>query len=98
MIESYTEERIEHGTDRPAPTPGVMQVIYKNGVPYAVDFICPCGCGSSCYTPLKASNREPSWAYSPGPTLTPSIRWTGGCKAHFNITDGKTIIHGDSGK
>ena len=86
--------------------PGEMHVYLLAEEPQAVNFICPCGCGSHCYTPIttKARQRDgqrPMWDFSHGPngpTLTPSIRWTGGCKAHFNITDGKVITHGDSGK
>lgn len=74
--------------------------------PTGVDMLCPCGCGYSFYTPLITPELEGRenlhrWRYLPGsggPTLTPSIRWRGGCKAHFNITDGKVIWHGDSGK
>lgn len=78
----------------------------ENGEVFAVDFRCPCGCGSTCYTPVTDATKgqaktERHWLYSRGPngvTLSPSIRYTGGCKAHFNITDGKAIIHSDSGK
>lgn len=102
MIAEYREERHPFGTDNlpPKPEPGVMWVFVEEGEPVAVDFLCPCGCGSSCYTPLRL-NHPHHWNYAKGtngPTLAPSIRYTGGCKAHFNITDGKTIIHGDSGK
>ena len=86
-----------------------MQVIrMEDGEPYAVDFLCPCGCGNTCYTPLVTKDRPrkngggPKWDFSYGPkgniTLSPSIRWLSGCKAHFNITDGEVKIHGDSGK
>lgn len=72
----------------------------------AVTFRCPCGCGSECYTPVTDATKgqpktERHWLYSRGPngaTLSPSIRYTSGCKAHFNITDGRAEFHGDSGK
>lgn len=101
-ITEYREERHPFGADNLplAPPPGVMWVFMENGVPVSVDFRCPCGCGSSCYTVLRG-NHPQRWDYSlgpNGPTLTPSIRYLGGCKAHFNITDGKVIMHGDSGK
>ena len=107
MIESYVEERHEFGKEElPVPPPGVMYVFYEEDKPVSVSFLCPCGCGSECYTPLLQGNDDPKWVnrrwgYKKGPngpTLTPSIRFTGGCKAHFNITDGKTIVHSDSGK
>jgi hypothetical protein len=102
VITEYREERHEFGNNTLSglPPPGVMWVFMENGEPCSVDFLCPCGCGSSCYTPLRM-NHPHHWNYSKGsngPTLSPSIRYTGGCKAHFNITDGKVIIHGDSGK
>jgi len=82
-----------------------MHVIYKDGTVYAVDMQCPCGCGAGCFTPIIGEHHERNkppgfhaWDYAPGPTLTPSIRYMGGCKAHFNITAGKVIVHGDSGQ
>lgn len=93
-IDHYTEQRFEFGDERPKPVPGVMQVIYQDGEPYAVDFLCPCGCGSGCFTPLVRSDRSrkegeqrPIWDYKPGPILSPSIRYIGGCKSHFNIEE-----------
>lgn len=106
-ILSYTEERHEWGEpSSPAnetPPPGVMFVFYKDGVPVMVDFLCPCGCGSTCPTHLvpPGEDKKPNdrrWNFSAGPTLSPSIRYVGGCKAHFNITNGKTVFHSDSGR
>ncbi len=81
-------------------------MVEQDGAVVAVDFRCPCGCGAECYTPVTdATKGQPKtdrhWLYSrgsSGPTLSPSIHYTGGCKAHFNITDGKVVLHGDSGK
>lgn len=54
-VESYREER--HDYDSAAvpmlPEPGVMWVPICGGRPYAVDFVCPCGCGASCFTAWK---------------------------------------------
>lgn len=74
-----------------------------DGFVEAVTFQCPCGCGRECYTPVTDATRgqlktERHWLYSAGPTLTPSIRYIGGRRAHFNITDGRAVIHGDSGQ
>jgi hypothetical protein len=102
-ITEYREERHAFGeAGLPShPPPGVMWVFMEGDTPVAVNFLCPCGCGAECYTPLEGP-RPHKWAYSKGPnggpTLSPSIRYLGGCKAHFNIEDGKSIIHGDSGK
>lgn len=96
-INIYTEERHEFGgVDPGKPLPGVMQVFYENDSPVMVDFLCPCGCGNTCPTHLvpagqakQANDRH--WNYSPGPTLSPSIRWVSGCMSHFTITGGKVI-------
>jgi hypothetical protein len=87
--------------ERPDPKPGEMHLLRYDDKDHALDFLCPCGCGADCYTPLKASGREPSWSYVPGtngPTVSPSIRYLAGCVAHFTITDGAVEFHGDSGK
>lgn len=103
-IERYTEKRVEFGKADEKLEPGVMLVMVENDVVQAVDFLCPCGCGSECYTPILQPGQQrkkvqrPIWDYSPGPTISPSIRFTGGCKAHFNITNGEVIVHSDSGR
>lgn len=103
MIDSYTEVKCEYGGPDPGkPSPGIMQVFYENEVPAMVDFLCPCGCGRTCPTHLTNANpnlpQGHRWTYCIGPTITPSIRCLSGCKSHFNITDGKAIMHADSGK
>ncbi len=101
-IASYIEEKQQFGGPDPGPPkPGIMQVFYENGIPLMVDFLCPCGCGRTCPTHLITPGQKETdhhWSYKPGPTLSPSIRYLSGCKWHFNITDGKVIVHGDSGK
>ena len=86
--------------------PGVMRVLYVNGIPQMCEYLCPCGCGMPHPTFFPTDNRQRTaerhlWDFSRGPngpTLSPSVRCLGGCKSHYNITDGKVIIHGDSGK
>lgn len=104
-ILAYNETKQPFGTaDSGAkPKPGEWWTFVADGKVVAVSFLCPCGCGSECYTPVTdATAGQPKtarhWLYSAGPTLSPSIRYTGGCKAHFNIENGKTIFHADSGK
>lgn len=100
----YTERMVEFGTDWPDPVVGEMVVVLKDAVPVMVSFVCPCGCGNLCPTHLRYTgyprvNGFPRWDYTPGQvTLSPSIRWTGACKAHFNITNGDPVFHADSGK
>ncbi len=100
-ITSYTVERHEFaGVDPGVPPPGVMFVFVADGKPVMVDFRCPCGCGATVPTHLGLPSPR-HWEYSDGPngpTLSPSIRFTGGCKAHFTITDGRVKMHSDSGK
>lgn len=102
-IESYVEEVHEFGESLEGnPAPGIMWVFQKDGVPELVNFMCPCGCGYTCPTPVNPEDKkEHRWLFSrsaPGVTLSPSIRWLSGCRAHFSITDGKVIMHADSGK
>jgi Family of unknown function (DUF6527) len=99
-ITKYVEERHEFGeADCPNPVPGVMQVFYEDGIPVMVDFLCPCGCGSTCPThlvPPVEKHKGRRWEFYPGPKLVPSVRFTGGCKAHFNIEDGGVVkMHAD---
>ena len=108
MSQTYTEKRIVFGeAPQHKPAVGEMWVLVgPDDSVEAVDFLCPCGCGNSCYTPVTDADKgEPKtvrhWLFSSKDgkvTLSPSIRYTSGCKAHFNITDGKAVIHGDSGK
>jgi hypothetical protein len=104
-IERYSAVRCEYGGPDPGkPGPGVMQVYYLDGRPEMVDFLCPCGCGFTCPTHLVKpgeKHHDHRWEYyedERGPTLVPSIKWTGGCKAHFTITHGVVALAGDSGK
>lgn len=86
--------------------PGIMRVLYVNGGPEMCEHLCPCGCGMPTPTFFPNGKRERTrdrclWDFSKGahgPTLNPSVRHLGGCKSHYNITDGKVIMHGDSGK
>ena len=102
-IFEYKIENVKFGADNlpPEPPSGIMWVFYEGNEVWAVNFMCPCGCGSQTYTPIRKRKHGPAWNFKEdkdGPTITPSIRFIGGCKAHFNITNGKTVFHGDSGQ
>lgn len=101
-ISQYVEQKIDFGkAPQTGPKPGEFWTFVEDGKVMAVNFICPCGCGHECYTPVTLENepkQDRHWVYSAGPTLTPSIRYLSGCKAHFNITNGKPVMHADSGK
>lgn len=104
----YVEVKCSFGGPDPGPPkPGEMQVFCdERDVPLMVDFLCPCGCGRACATHLLEPGqvKKPNdhhWEFERGPngvTLRPSIRWRGGCKAHFFITDGEAKMCADSGK
>ena len=102
-ITEYKEVRcVFGGPDPGVPKLGEMFVFYDDKEPQGAEYLCPCGCGNSVYTPISSAEKPKDphkWQYSnlKGPTISPSVRWICGCKAHFNITDGKVIIHGDSG-
>ncbi len=84
--------------------PGEIWIFHHpdDGKLEAVDFICPCGCGNHVWTPvtpMSEPKQEHHWQFDEKTTTVfPSIRWLSGCKAHFNITNGKVVWHGDSGK
>ena len=111
--ERYVEKKFDADKDGCWPPeaagvlePGVMRVLFVNGVPEMCEYICPCGCGMPCPTYFQTEKRRRTaerhlWDYSSGPngpTLHPSVRHTGGCKWHYNIDDGKVTVHADSGK
>lgn len=114
MITSYKEEAYNATPDGCWPPEscvsvlvgGVMKVLYVDGVADMCEYICPCGCNMPCPTFFTNGGRQRTpdrhlWDFSRGPnspTLSPSVRHTGGCKAHYNITDGRVIMHRDSGK
>lgn len=68
----------------------------------ALYFLCPCK-GHHLCLPLQSSDHKVKWTHAGGEffdsvTITPSVRVLDGCKAHFNITDGKIMLHQDNGQ
>lgn len=110
MISEYVEKKFDADAKGCWPpeavgtlAPGVLRVLYVGGVPEMCEYLCPCGCGSPCPTYFQTARRKRTperhlWDFLPGPTLVPSVRHLSGCRSHYNITDGKVIMHGDSGK
>ena len=96
-IEKYVEVEYVWGEDRPSPQPGEMQVLIRNDEVRAVDFLCPCGCGRSYFTPVTHSEaRRPSpgpiWDYHhAGHMIHPSVNVLSGCKSHFFINLDGTV-------
>lgn len=103
-ILEYETKDVKWGGDFGYPDGNVMFVVKQGDKVRMVDFRCPCGCGHCVPTHVTEEPHNKTdlvWIYSntgAGPSLYPSIRWTGGCKAHFNIEFGKVKFHGDSGK
>lgn len=106
ILEYQVIPKIWGADDGSVPAPGEMFLFFDGGMPMMVDLRCPCGCEMTCPTHLaEPGKKQPGdrhWVLSLDeqnrPTLTPSIRWVNGCKAHFNVTAGRTIFHDDSGK
>lgn len=73
--------------------PGVCYYLQDDGFPWAVTFLCPCGCRETIMVNLVGS--KPVWkAYIFEGNLIklrPSIWRESGCKSHFWITHGKVI-------
>lgn len=63
-------------------------------------FRCPGGCGSRFQLPLNPT-RRPSWSISSDwlnrATLSPSVRQTNACRAHFIVEKGDVHWCSDSG-
>ena|ERR1700676_292447 len=106
-VTEYVEVPKEFGNVNGVPQGNDFWVLQEDGAVVSVNFLCPCGCGRECYTPVTDATKgqlktERHWLFSRGPngrpTLTPSIRYLSGCKTHFNVTEGKVVTHGDSGK
>ena len=107
-ITKYRETIITFGqAPQRSPEPGEWwTMVGDDGAVCAVNFLCPCGCSRQCYTPVTDSTKgqpksERHWLFSrgpDGPTLSPLVRYTSECKWHFNIENGKVVVHGDSGK
>lgn len=100
-IESYRTESIVAWVYDP-PEPGVMLVVREPGdvamhgdaaVPYVACYRCPCGCDQVVHLPVQgmgeASHRWGLVVEGEVPTLSPSIRETGGCLSHYYIRNGK---------
>lgn len=75
---------------------GVITIMMEQDRIVCVNFLCPCGCGSECYTPIAPPQNNRRWdatLIDNKLTLSPSIQYTGGCKSHFNIEDNNVKWH-----
>jgi len=70
--------------------PRTIYAVGEGGHLWHVVFVCPCGCGATIGLNLLA-DASPRWRlheHSVGPTLSPSVRRTTGCKSHFVLRRG----------
>lgn len=95
FITKYVERPFAWGENRPAVSPGVMHVIREGDQVCAVEFCCPCGCGTPCYTPIASVHYEKNnhvWDWGgENNWFSPSIRRNAACKSHFFIKKDGTV-------
>ena len=73
--------------------PGKVYLVGPPQSKWVAFLICPCGCGEKLGLNM-ISNAAPRWTADVATqTLTPSVRRMVGCKTHFSIKQGMTIIH-----
>jgi hypothetical protein len=72
------------------PTAGILYLVGEADHVWFVVLSCPCGCGATICLNLLPDD-SPRWALTEGPTLTPSIMRTSGCRSHFYIRNGEII-------
>lgn len=90
MDETYRAVSCGEEVQRPLE-PGILycQTLPELEKPWAVFFLCPCGCKDEVNIPVLDPG---SWSLRLDgvvPTISPSIARLTGCKSHFFITDGK---------
>jgi hypothetical protein len=72
------------------------RIVYVVGEtePWAVVFVCPCGCQQLVWLNLMEGHR-PRWrihiSHRGVPTITPSVNRQVGCKSHFFLRSGRVI-------
>lgn len=90
--------RIVHLTDDPDELlTETLYAIGENGHLWHVSLVCPCGCGATIALNLLPDD-SPCWRLyesADGPTLSPSVCRTTGCRSHFILRRGYVIwCHG----
>lgn len=86
--------RVLHLSDDPDDLlPETLYAIGENGHLWHVMLICPCGCGATIALNVLPDD-SPRWRlheHVDGPTLTPSVWRTAGCRSHFIHRRGQVI-------
>lgn len=73
--------------------PQTLYAVGEKGTLWQVALLCPCGCGAK--VSLNAlPDDSPRWSLRElpgGPTVSPSVRRTVGCRSHFILRRGQVI-------
>jgi hypothetical protein len=81
--------------------PGVLYIVSGGPTPKWAIMQCPCGCNEKLQLSLNPT-RRPRWSVHRDRlrrvTVDPSVRQTGGCRAHFWIRRGMIEWCRDSGR
>lgn len=73
--------------------PETLYAIGENGHLWHVSLVCPCGCGATISLNVLP-DASPRWRLcenTDGPTLSPSVWRTTGCRSHFILRRGNII-------
>lgn len=92
--------RVVHLTEDPDELlPETLYAIGENGHLWHVALVCPCGCGAIIALNVlpDASPRWRLYESADGPTLSPSVWRTTGCRSHFILRRGGVIWCHDCG-
>lgn len=90
--------RVVHlGEDPVELLPETLYAIGENGHLWHVMLACPCGCGATIALNVLPDD-SPRWRlheHVDGPTLSPSVWRTAGCRSHFILRRGQVVwCHG----
>lgn len=86
--------RVVHLTEDPDELlPETLYAIGENGHLWHVMLVCPCGCGATIALNVLPDASPRWWLYesADGPTLSPSVWRTTGCRSHFILRRGCVI-------
>ena len=92
---AYTIVRVTEDPDELLPQ--TLYAVGEGGHLWHVVLVCPCSCGATIALNLLPDD-SPRWTlheHPGGPTLSPSVWRTAGCKSHFILRRGEIIwCHG----
>jgi hypothetical protein len=74
-------------------SPGTLYAVGENGNLWHITFLCPCGCLAVIALNLLPDD-DPCWTLRlsiDGPSLSPSVWRTTGCRSHFILCRGQVV-------